>query len=114
VSAKTNTDLDGMTVPELTALIAQAEEKRQSKMATARASLLAEFETRSAELGMSLEELRTSAASPSGRKPRKDAGTPVAPKFRGPNGETWTGRGRKPGWLTTLEAQGKKPDDYRI
>ena len=26
---------------------------------------------------------------------------PVAPKYRGPNGETWSGRGRPPAWLGT-------------
>ncbi|MGG5890624.1 H-NS family nucleoid-associated regulatory protein [Falsiroseomonas sp. HC035] len=111
---KPNIDLDMLTVPELTALIKAAGAKRDAKMSEAKASLLAEFEARSAELGMSFDELRAPTGSQSGRKPRKDAGTPVAPKFRGPNGETWTGRGRKPGWLTVLESQGKMAADYRI
>jgi DNA-binding protein H-NS len=36
-----------------------------------------------------------------GKKPRKTSkqSGPVAPKYRGPNGETWTGRGRQPTWL---------------
>jgi len=33
-------------------------------------------------------------------KRRKDAGRPVAPKYRNPEtGETWIGRGRAPRWL---------------
>ncbi|MDT8843794.1 H-NS histone family protein [Paraburkholderia fungorum] len=33
-------------------------------------------------------------------KRRKDAGVPVAPKYRHPEtGETWSGRGRAPRWL---------------
>lgn len=32
------------------------------------------------------------------RKASKQSG-PVAPKYRGPHGETWTGRGRQPAWL---------------
>ena len=38
----------------------------------------------------------------------------VAAKFRGPNGETWSGRGRPPVWLVTLEAQGASRESYRI
>lgn len=29
----------------------------------------------------------------------------VAVKYRGPNGETWTGRGKAPNWLVNLEKQ---------
>lgn len=44
----------------------------------------------------------------------KAAGVPVAPKFRGPNGETWSGRGLSPKWLSTLIAQGQKKEDFAI
>lgn len=36
------------------------------------------------------------------------------PKFRGPNGEEWTGTGRKPGWLKDFEAQGRSAEEFRI
>jgi DNA-binding protein H-NS len=38
----------------------------------------------------------------------------VAPKYRGPKGELWTGRGYTPRWLAALEADGKKRDSYLI
>jgi DNA-binding protein H-NS len=38
----------------------------------------------------------------------------VAPKYRGPDGETWTGRGLKPRWLTTAINKGKRPEDFLI
>lgn len=44
----------------------------------------------------------------------KRAGTVVAPKFRGPNGETWSGRGLMPRWLAALVAEGKKRDEFAI
>ncbi|MDO8457264.1 MAG: H-NS histone family protein [Burkholderiaceae bacterium] len=49
-------------------------------------------------------------------KPRKSkvAGLPVAPKFKGPNGETWSGRGLSPRWLSALIAQGQKKEDFAI
>jgi DNA-binding protein H-NS len=39
---------------------------------------------------------------------------PVAVKFRGPNGETWTGRGFKPTWLKTLLDQGATLESFAI
>lgn len=56
------------------------------------------------------------AAKVGAAKPRKSkaAGLPVAPKFRGPNGETWSGRGLSPRWLSTLIAQGQKKEDFAI
>jgi DNA-binding protein H-NS len=38
----------------------------------------------------------------------------VAPKYRGPNGETWAGRGLMPRWLTSQMKEGKKPEDFLI
>ncbi len=39
---------------------------------------------------------------------------PAAAKFRGPNGETWSGRGLMPRWLSALVAQGKTREDFAI
>ncbi len=52
-----------------------------------------------------------------GTKPtvkRKTAGTVVAAKFKGPNGETWSGRGLTPRWLSTLIAQGQSKESFAI
>jgi len=38
----------------------------------------------------------------------------VAAKFRGPNGETWSGRGLTPKWLAALIADGKKKEEFAI
>lgn len=43
---------------------------------------------------------------------RQKRNAPV--KFRGPNGETWTGRGRAPGWLAALESQGVSREKFRV
>ena len=48
------------------------------------------------------------------RAKSKNAGTTVAPKFRGPNGETWSGRGLMPRWLTALVAQGKTREEFAV
>jgi DNA-binding protein H-NS len=41
-------------------------------------------------------------------------GRKVPPKYRGPSGETWAGRGAKPRWLAAAIKGGKKLDDFLI
>src|SRR5262245_33539731 len=41
-------------------------------------------------------------------------GKKVPPKYRGPSGETWAGRGAKPRWLVAAIKGGKKLDDFLI
>jgi DNA-binding protein H-NS len=41
-------------------------------------------------------------------------GKKVPPKYRGPSGETWAGRGGRPRWLVAAIKGGKKLDDFLI
>jgi DNA-binding protein H-NS len=41
-------------------------------------------------------------------------GRKVAPKYRGPRGETWAGRGVRPRWLTALLKQGHKVEEFSV
>lgn len=50
--------------------------------------------------------------APSAKK--KAPGTPVAAKYRGLNGETWSGRGLTPRWLASLMAQGQSKEAFAI
>jgi DNA-binding protein H-NS len=67
---------------------------------------------RRAELEQQLEKIggprvvRGGVSSLKGRK--------VPPKYRGPSGETWAGRGAKPRWLVAAIKGGKKIDDFLI
>ena len=114
-------DLDGMTVQQLTALIAAAEAKRRERREGAVAALRAEMERKAAELGIPTSELFPPAAQRAAtepgrraRKPRSDAGAKRAAKYRGPGGETWSGRGRTPRWLTALEAEGRSRTEFAV
>jgi len=69
--------------------------------------------------GFELDELTGSASvtTPTPRAPRAkksgDGRAKVAPKYRNPNNpdQTWSGRGRAPGWMAAhLEAGGEKAD----
>ena len=45
---------------------------------------------------------------------KKKTGSVVAAKYRGPNGETWSGRGLMPRWLAGLVKQGRKKEEFAI
>ena len=50
-----------------------------------------------------------------GRRPTSALkGRKVAPKYRGPSGETWAGRGARPRWLVAAIKEGKKLNDFLI
>ena len=119
-------DLDRMSVQQLVALIAAAEARRREKLEDARAELRAEMERKAAELGIAASDLFSTAgqqapaeqaAAKNGRrtrKPRDDIGTKRAAKYRGPNGEEWSGRGRMPNWLVALEAEGRGREEFLV
>lgn len=72
--------------------------------------------------GFSLDELTTGEATekPAPRSKRSkanaDGRAKVAPKYRNPNNpeETWSGRGRAPGWMAAHIQAGGKKDDLAI
>lgn len=47
-------------------------------------------------------------------KSPKASKKPVVAKYRGPNGETWSGRGLTPKWLAALVAQGQSKEAFAI
>jgi len=64
------------------------------------------------------KQLNRMDASRSPRIVRRGAsklkGKKVPPKYRGPKGETWAGRGAKPRWLVAAIKGGKKLEDFSI
>lgn len=54
----------------------------------------------------------TDSAAPTSKK--RSSTKAVAAKYRGPNGETWSGRGLTPRWLASLLAEGKKKTDFLV
>ena len=89
------------------ALDKQIEELRQTELRSAIEQvrqLIAEWRLTAEDCGF-----KSVAASVS-----KKAKSAVAAKYRGPNGETWSGRGRAPKWLEALEAQGRQRAEFSI
>jgi DNA-binding protein H-NS len=107
--------LDRMSVEDLTALIEAATVKRREKQDEAKATMLAKWKAEAAAAGLSLDALLPGLADAGkARKARKDQGGSVPAKYRGPNGEEWSGRGRTPKWLSVMEAEGKSRDQFKI
>lgn len=50
------------------------------------------------------------------QKPKRGptAGYKLPVKYRGPNGEEWSGRGRLAGWLQKLIQQGRSKDEFKV
>ena len=71
-----------------------------------------------AEIEKQLERMEAIAVVGGGRRVRGGGGVlkgrKVAPKYRGPLGETWAGRGARPRWLVAAIKGGKELDDFLI
>ena len=89
------------------ALDKQIEELRQAELRSA----IDQVRQLIAEWRLTAEDCGFKSAAVSGSKKAKSA---VAAKYRGPNGETWSGRGRAPKWLEALEAQGRQRAEFSI
>lgn len=73
--------------------------------------------------GITLKDLQTAgsrrekakaSAKPKPARNRVIKSAPVAAKYSGPNGETWSGRGLTPRWLSALLSQGRQKEDFVI
>lgn len=108
-------DLDAMTVPELEELIEAARDRIDQKRTEARATLRARLEEMAANAGLTLEEV-VAPAMPAkvSRQPRQGTGKPIPPKYRTPNGDTWSGRGRMPKWAAAIVAEGGSLDRFKV
>lgn len=51
---------------------------------------------------------------PAAKRRNAKTGKAVAAKYRGPKGETWSGRGLMPRWLVALVAQGRKKEEFSV
>lgn len=89
----------------------QAEEIRAAELAATIADILEKMDA----FGITVDDLER--AKGRGRKPAVAAGksgSPAPVKFRGPNGETWSGRGLMPRWLSALVAQGQSRESFAV
>ena len=94
-------NLSGMTVETLMDLRDRVEETLLER----RAELQKQLERMAALVG-GRRVVRGGGSALKGRK--------VPPKYRGPSGESWAGRGARPRWLAAAIKGGRKLDDFLI
>ena len=123
-------DLDGLSPKELDALISKAKQRKQTLAkrssqaeeskaleATARKHGWTLSELFGASRGTGAPKVAKAAKPAAAPKSRKSAtkGTKVAAKYRHPEtGQTWSGRGILPKWMTEEIAKGRKREDFAI
>lgn len=102
-------DISTLNVAELKSLLATipAEIFRREKDEKAR--IRKELEELAAKSGYSLDELLGEAAEKVA-KTRK----PVQIRYRSPEGNTWTGQGRTPTWLSAAIAAGASKESFAV
>lgn len=96
----------------------QAQEIRAKEFASTVQDILAKMQA----FGITVKDLQATKVVKSKSKglatkpPKSSKKTvnAVAAKYRGPNGETWSGRGLTPKWLSALIAQGQSKESFVI
>ena len=90
-------------------LMAEAEEMRQKEID----DVIADIKEKIKAYGLSAQDLGLGGGTTRRKGPASKSTAAV--KYRGPNGETWSGgRGRKPQWVTQALKEGKKIEDFAI
>lgn len=84
-------------------LLQQAETLRQQEIA----EVISDIKAKMAEYGITAADLGASSKKAAPK-------STVAIKYRGPNGEEWTGRGRTPVWMKEALDQGKSKEDFTV
>ena len=93
--------------------IAQLQKQAEEIKATEHANAVQDIKSKMAAYGITIADLQGSV-KPRTTKVSGKSGTPAPIKYRGPNGETWTGRGLMPRWLAGQVAQGKSKESFAV
>jgi len=121
------------TYSEMMAQIEELQKQAQRQRKEEYSTVLKTIKRQIAEFGFTAEDLgfgagesqakrgrkpgRPAAAAKPARKTRAKrvtAGTKVAPKYKDGAGNTWTGRGKMPTWLTKAIAEGRTVESFLI
>lgn len=106
------------TLSDLLAQKAALEKQIAGFQREQRGEAIAKIKALMAEYGLTLADIGSaSAAKPVvvAKKKAKVAGSKVAAKYRNPaTGDTWSGRGLKPKWMTAALAAGASISDFAL
>ncbi len=103
-------NIDNLSLADLNELAGRIQKAIASRKEEERGDTLNALKALAQSKGYSLDELL--GKGPGGRRQRSDKGIKLKPKYVGPNGEIYTGRGPTPKWLKSLERKGEKREKY--
>lgn len=90
-------------------LMAEAERMREKEISDA----ISEIKEKIRLYGLTAQDLGMAPGGPGRSSRAKGSAAPA--KYRGPNGETWSGgRGRKPQWVTAALKEGRSLDEFAV
>ena len=104
---------------QIKALEEQAEELRKSEIASVIKDMklkISEYGISAEELGFIVKPITVYTEKPISQKIAEATSDkkPVEPKYAGPDGKTWSGRGIAPKWISEHIANGGKKEDFLI
>lgn len=100
------------TYQEIVQKISELQKQAEEIKAREQAAVIAEIREKIEQFGLTAEDLGFGGKAPAGKKVPAARKVPV--RYRDSAGNTWTGRGKRPGWLTQALANGKSMDDFLI
>lgn len=108
-------DISKLSITELKKLLAIIPEEIKSREAQEKQTVLKEMEELAAKHGYKLEEL-FDQAQVSATDKKSATRKPAKIKYRNPDQPslTWTGRGKKPAWVTAWLNQGKSIEELKV
>jgi DNA-binding protein H-NS len=107
--------LEAYSFEELLEIKRNVDGEVQSRRAKEVEGLRAKVTETAQTLGVSIEELFGLRSSrQNGKRQTKHPRGKQPAKYRGPNGEEWSGRGPSPRWMKPLLAKGKTKQDFLI
>lgn len=109
-------DWSEYTILQLEAFLEEIPTEIKRKKEETRLELLKQFEERAREVGLTMAEVMGMPGKAAGsKKAGKGKGRPASVKYRNPEtDDSWTGRGRKPGWLVEQLEAGKELADFEV
>lgn len=103
-------NIDNLSLADLNELAGRIQKAIAARKEEERGDTLNALKALAQSKGYSLDELLGKGTG--GRRQRSDKGIKLKPKYIGPNGEIYTGRGPTPKWLKSLERKGEKREKY--
>lgn len=105
-------DISSLSIPELLELQKNLVLEVPRRMALEKQKVVADLKKLAADRGFDLNELLGSKVKETDKRSGPRGPAPV--KYRSPEGQEWSGRGRKPAWVVSHIDAGGKIEDLAV